>query len=321
MTRPNVALIGAGSMGTNHARVIAGSDRAELTWVVDPRREVGEPLAERFGARWAPDLAGTVGTTAVVIAAATEWHHHLATETLQEGLPLLVEKPMCPSLEDTEEIIRLSQSVGAPLMCGFLERYNPAFLVARGMLSEPRYVRAERHSPYAPRIRTGVAWDLLVHDVDLIAQLFGGADPDSLAVEVGQYHPLSSPGAEDVIETSLRFADGGIASASASRISQQKVRKLVIHELDRTIEVDMLRRGVTSYRHAVVKANDEGSTYRQATEIEIPEVIGKEPLVSQFDRFVDLIEGRIDADEERASALPAHRIVERALAASSAAAI
>jgi predicted dehydrogenase len=158
-----------------------------------------------------------------------------------------------------------------------------------------------------------VAWDLLVHDVDLISQLFGGADPDTVAVQVGQYHPMSVTGAEDVIEASLRFAGGGIASASASRISQQKVRKLVIHELDRTIEVDMLRRGVTAYRHTRVQADDEGASFRQVTEIEIPEVVGREPLVTQLDRFVDLVEGKIDADDERTSSLPAHRIVERAL--------
>lgn len=316
MTAPTIALVGAGSMGSNHARVIAGSSSATLGWVVDPNRGAGEALAAAHGARWVADLDDVTATDAVVIASATETHLDLAVRTIERGLPVLVEKPLCPSLADTSTVITLSEERDVPLMCGFLERYNPAFLVARSMLRDPLHVRAARHSPYAPRIRTGVAWDLLVHDVDLITQLFAGQDVASVAVEVGQYHPASLPGAEDVIETSLRFADGAIAAASASRLGQQKLRSLVIYEVDRMIEVDLLRRGVTSYRHTRVDADEAGTTFRQSTEIEIPEVVGREPLATQLDRFVDLIEGRIDAGDERRSALPAHHVVERALQSS-----
>jgi len=247
-----------------------------------------------------------------VVAAATEHHHAIALDVLRAALSVLIEKPVCPSLSQTQEVLAASEAAGVPLMCGFLERYNPTFLVARQMLTAPRFARAERHSPYVPRIKTGVAWDLLVHDVDLISQIFGGDDPQSLAVEVGQFHPSSVPGAEDIIEVGLRFA-GGIGSASASRIGQRKVRTLVIQELDRMIEVDLLRRGVTSYRHTSIESDDSGRGFRQATEMEVPEIIGREPLATQLDRFIDLIEGTIDADAERRSVLPAHRIVQLAL--------
>lgn len=311
-----VGLVGLGSMGANHARVIAASPRAELVAVVDPREAAGATAAEKFGARWAGDLDGLGDVDAVVVAAATEHHHTIALDVIRAGLPLLVEKPVCPSLSQTEEVLGAAEAAGVPLMCGFLERYNPAVLVARHMMTDPRYVRAERHSPYVPRIRTGVAWDLLVHDVDLISQIFGGSDPDGLSVEVGQFHPSSVPGAEDVIEVGLRFGSG-IGSASASRIGQRKVRTLVIQELDRMIEVDLLRRGVTSYRHTTIEADESGRGFRQATEMEIPEIIGREPLAAQLDRFVDLVEGTVDADEERRSVLPAHRIVQRAVEAGS----
>ena len=96
-------------------------------------------------------------------------------------------------------------------------------------------------------------------------------------------------------------------------MSQRKVRTLVIQELDRMIEVDLLRRGVTSYRHTSIESDDSGRGFRQATEMEVPEIIGREPLATQLDRFIDLIEGTIDADAERRSVLPAHRIVQLAL--------
>ncbi|GAA1405559.1 MULTISPECIES: Gfo/Idh/MocA family protein [Oerskovia] len=313
MSALRIALVGAGSMGRNHARVIAESSRTELAVVVDPAESVGRPVADQLGSRWAADLDGIGDVDAVVVAAATEHHYRLALDVIGAGLPLLIEKPVCPSLAQTYEVLDAAEAAGTPLMCGFLERYNPAVLVARQMVEEPRFVRAERHSPYAPRIRTGVGWDLLVHDVDLISQIFGGSDPLGLSVEVGHFHPSSVPGAEDVVETSLRFDGGGIASASASRIGQRKIRTLMIQELDRMIEVDLLRRGVTSYRHTTIESDESGRGFRQATEMEVPEIVGREPLATQLDRFVDLVDGRVDADVERRSIVPAHRIVQQAL--------
>lgn len=316
MSRRRIALVGAGSMGRNHARVIAENSNADLAVVIDPFEETGRPTAERYGARWAPDLAAATGMDAVVVAASTEYHYDIARELLDAGLPLLIEKPVCPSFAQTVEILETAERAGVPIMCGFLERYNPAVMVARRLMSEPLYVRAERHSPYAPRIKTGVAWDLLVHDVDLIAQIFGGTDPDSINVEVGRFHPLSQGGAEDVVETSLRFGGGGVASASASRLGQRKVRSMVVQSLEQMIEIDLLRRGVTLYRHSTISGDEgDGAGFRQSTEMEVPEIFGQEPLAAQFERFLRLVDHEVDADEERASILPAHRIVDRALAA------
>ena len=198
-------------------------------------------------------------------------------------------------------------------MCGFLERFNPAVMTAMKMVEAPLYVRAQRHSPYAPRIKTGVAWDLLVHDVDLVVRAFGGEQPESFDVKVGQFHPASVAGAEDIVEAGVRFSGGGIASVSASRLGQVKVRSMVIQELDRMIEIDLLRRGLTSYRHSSIEGDDAFVGFRQFTEIEVPEIGGAEPLVSQLDHFVDLVEGSVDADAERGRILPAHRVVDAVL--------
>ncbi|PVG81362.1 gfo/Idh/MocA family oxidoreductase [Nocardioides gansuensis] len=310
-----IALVGCGSMGLNHARVIATSPRTSLSVIIDPHEEIGRAAAEMYGAAWAPELDGLGDVDAAVIAAPTEYHHGLAREVIRVGLPLLVEKPICPSVEETREIIAASEDAGTPLMCGLLERFNPAVRVALGMVEEALHVRSERHSPYAPRIRTGVAWDLLVHDVDLVVQAFGGGHPDAVEVAVGEFHPSSLPGAEDVMEAVMRFGSG-IATVSASRIGQRKSRTMVIWELDKMIEVDLLRRGVTVYRHASVEETEVGHFgFRQRTEMEVPEIMGAEPLVSQLDHFVDLIEGTADVDRERDSILPAHQVVESALAA------
>jgi predicted dehydrogenase len=225
-----------------------------------------------------------------------------------------VEKPVADSLLRTEEILTLAEQRDLPMMCGLLERFNPAVIAARSTLQEPLHVSATRHSPYAPRIRTGVAWDLLVHDVDLAVNLIG-SDPARVSSSLGFFHPTSLAGAEDVAETILGFESGAVAHISASRIGQHKVRRLSIHELNRLIEVDLLRRNLTVYRHVSEDSVDDGPSFRQQTIIEIPEIPpAPEPLTAQFSRFLDVVEGRADAATERATILPSHRVIDHVIA-------
>lgn len=303
-------------MGALHARVLAQSDRCRLARIVEPRRAVGEPLANQYATTWTPELGTLADADAVVIAAATESHYRLALEVLEVGRPLLVEKPLCASLPDSEALVRLAADSGTPLMCGFLERFNPAVITALSLLDKPVHILSTRHSPYAPRIRTGVAWDLLVHDVDLAIQAFAGAEPVSVRGALGRFHPVSSREAEDIAEAMLTFPTGGMATISAARISQRKIRTMSITEVDRLIEADLLRREVTIYRHVSQEAaTPDGRGYRQQSIIEVPELLtSREPLAAQLDQFLDILTGAADADRERSRILPAHRAVARALA-------
>lgn len=309
-----IALVGTGSMGSLHARVLSQNDRVSLTRVIDPREEAGRAVADRFDTQWSPEIGDLSDVDAVVLASATEVHHQLALEVLGQDKPLLVEKPVCNTLEASEEVVGLAAKKDIPLMCGLLERYNPAVMTARALVNEPVHLMARRHGPYAPRIKTGVAWDLLVHDVDIAIQFFGAATPSRVTSSAGYFHPSSVEGAEDTIETVLSFPSG-LATVSASRLGQRKVRSLVVSELDRLIEIDLLRRDVTIYRHVSHdSASPDGLGYRQQTVIEIPELVSaREPLATQLDRFVDLLEGKVDAAEERDSIIPSHRVVSDVL--------
>jgi predicted dehydrogenase len=301
-------------MGRNHARIISASTRANLVGVVDPFEKNGRSVVEQHGGEWFPQVDDALTKAdAVVVAASTEYHYDIAREVLAAGLPVLIEKPICPSLEQTEEILGIAEKRGVPVQCGFLERFNAGVLAAQALIEEPIYVRAERHSPYWARIKTGVAWDMLVHDADLISNLFGAATPEAINAELGFFHPESVEGAEDVIDLTLRFPGGGIASASASRVGQRKVRKLLVQSLDSMVEVDLLLRGVTKYRHANIESTDGHVGFKQMTEMEVPEVSGAEPLAAQFSHFLDLVSGSVDMDRERRSILPAHQIISAAL--------
>ncbi|SMQ70709.1 Predicted dehydrogenase [Plantibacter sp. VKM Ac-1784] len=312
--RKRFVVVGAGMMGTNHARVVAQSESAELAVLVDPRSDVGTRLAEQHGASWAPELPSLDGIDGVIVAAATEAHHELAMQVLAAGVPLLIEKPIAAGIEHSREVVATAEANDIPLMCGLLERFNPAVLTARSFIETPIHISAIRHSPYAPRIRTGVAWDLLVHDVDL-AIVFAGGVPETVSSTLGHFHPSSLADAEDVAETILGFDTGAIAHISASRMGQKKIRQVSVSERERLIEIDLLRRDVTVYRHVsedLVAGAHRG--YRQQTVIEIPEMVTSvEPLTAQFAHFCGIIDGSIDAGKERRSLLPAHEVIAKVL--------
>jgi predicted dehydrogenase len=305
-----IALVGVGSMGSLHARVVNGHDATELAFVVDPDAEAGKAVAGRYGAQWAGDLQDVKTVDAVIVAGPTPVHHAIGTEVLDRGLPLLMEKPLADTLAHSEELVKRSEQADVPIMCGLLERYNPGILTAMQLLREPLHITAQRHSPYVPRIRSGVASDLLIHDVDIVVRMMG-AEPVRVEGSLGYLHPESVDGSEDVAEAILTFDSQAVANVSASRLSQRKVRGFVVNELDRLIEIDLLRNAVTLYRHVLGENTEDGLSYKQQTIIEIPQLVtSREPLATQLDRFVALLRGEADADEERTSILPAHRVVE-----------
>lgn len=312
MSKIRTLLVGAGVMGSYHARAISQSSKTELSGVVDLFEETGRPLAERYGSSWFPEIPELNKYEAVVVAAPTESHFEIAKQVLSEKVPLLLEKPLTNSLATTNELISMSKLLDVPIMCGFLERFNPAVLTARQLIDAPIHISTTRHSPFTPRIKTGVAWDLLVHDLDLVTQLMSMQRPKKVTGSVGEFHSGSPSNSHDVAECLLTFDSGAIAHCSASRLGHRKIRSIMITELDKLTEIDLLRRDVTVYRHVSDQIVDESNRgYRQQTVIDIPEIVSsQEPLVAQLDHFVNLIEGVADADQERESLLPAHEIVE-----------
>jgi predicted dehydrogenase len=317
-------LVGAGSMGSNHARVIAQNEACDLAVVVEASEDAGRRAAERWSATYRPEIGSLQGIDAVVIAAATEAHYDLASQVLAAGLPVFVEKPLTPSLDQTKALLDASRRVGVPIMCGFVERYNPAVLTARALVGSPVLFQATRHSPYTPRIRQSVAWDLMVHDVDMAVGFMGGQVKSVRGVG-SVVVPGAVPDAEDIMEAAILFSTGGIATISASRTAQCKMRSAFVYERERQIEIDLLQRNVVIRRSVGQDVFTEDAlgnqrSYKQQSVIEIPEIVtAREPLASQLDHFLKLVAGSADADQERSSILPAHDVVARVVASAAAA--
>lgn len=309
--RVKIALIGAGEMGSLHARVITQSQDAELACVVDPDTEAGPAVADRFRTRWSPDLNDLSSADAVIVASPTHSHSEWGLRAIREGKPVLIEKPLSESVAESEILVEEARRREVPLTCGFLERFNPAVLTALQVIDEPVHVTAVRHSPYVPRIATGVAHDLLIHDVDLVLRM-AGRRPDWMTANFAYSHPKSEPFVEDVADVTLQYDDMFLASLSASRLSQRKVRTLVVAELERLVEVDLVRSDLTVYRHVGNEPlDDNGPGYRQQTIIDIPTIQRpQEPLAAQLNLFVRLVRGEVDPRDELESLLPPHRTID-----------
>jgi predicted dehydrogenase len=309
--RVQIVLIGGGAMGTLHARAITHSQDAELACVVDPDAEIGEALADRFRTRWVPDLDSFHSCDAVIVASPTATHTEWGLRAIQDGKPVLIEKPLSENIDESELLVAEARRCQVPLTCGFLERFNPAVLTALEVIDDPVHVAAVRHSPYVPRITTGVAHDLLIHDVDLVLRMAGRL-PDRMTANFAYCHPKSEPWVEDVVDVTLQYDDKFLASLSASRVSQRKVRTLMVAELERLVEVDLVRQDLTVFRHVENEPlHDDGPGYRQQTIIDIPTIQQpREPLATQLDRLVALVRDDVDPQSELDSLLPPHRLID-----------
>jgi len=300
-------------MGSLHARVIAQSDQARLAFVADPNTEAQTRLSQRHEVEGlqAPRLSSI---DAIVIASPTDTHVKWCLRAIEAGVPFLVEKPLSRSLAEVEQVARESLAAGVSFSVGFVERFNPAIRTMQGIIDDPVYFSAIRHSPYSTRVRTGVASDLLIHDIDLALRSLGGK-PDTIVASYARVHPSSDPGAEDVAEAHLRFEGGArLASLSASRVAQRKIRTITLAGLDRSAELDLIRHDITIYRHVLNSPlHEDRPGYRQETIMEIPELVDRdEPLMAQLHHFMALVRGELDPVVEANSVVQPHSVLAAA---------
>ncbi|MDO8364903.1 MAG: Gfo/Idh/MocA family oxidoreductase [Actinomycetota bacterium] len=317
MTRVQIGLIGAGQMGSSHARVVSESEAADLAVVVDIDGEAAKRLAERHGSRASRDLADAAQCDAVIVAGSTAARMECVLPLLEAGVPLLVEKPFAPTLAQLDQLLQVATDRDIPVMCGFVERFNAAFRTARQIMHGPAvHLLAVRHSPPAPRIASSVVNDLMLHDLDVAQRLFGGADgvlSGSACVRPGNSR------FNEIADCSISFGQRGVATLSANRMGQRKVRSLSIHTASQLVEVDLLRQDVTVYHHVSQEMlmSGGGMGYRSSTEIELPFVRHTgEPLGLQFAHFLNLVAGTADHLDERRQIRPPHLLAEQIEAAS-----
>ena len=299
-----VGVFGAGTMGSNHARVVSEHADTRLAMVVDVDPAAAEAVATRHGAPWSTDPDELLRCDAVVVAAPTEHHVALSLPLLAARIPLLVEKPLASSPADVDALIDAARASGTPLMCGFVERFNAAVVTGLSRITSPLIsMQAIRHSPAAPRIATSVVSDLLIHDIDLVTRAIGGHMPTSVSGALS----VSARSCAEHADVILGWDGGPVANLSASRLGQRKVRMLSVVSGAELVEIDLLRQNVTVYRHVTHEMT--GGSYRSDTIIDIPFVRhAGEPLLQQLEHFLGLVHGTVDPDVELQTLTAPHHI-------------
>ncbi len=237
-----IAVIGVGALGQHHARILAGLPDVDLVGVADSDPENGKRVAENCGVNYSSDYRDLLATVdAVSVAVPTFAHLAVAGECLARGIPTLVEKPLAENVAQGRLLTKQAEKSGALLQVGHIERFNPAFQAARPHIGRPKYIRAERLSPFSFRSTDiGVTHDLMIHDIDLVLD-FVGSPVDS--IEAFGLNILGSH--EDVVQARLRFQNGALADLTANRVSLQVSRKMQVWSSAGFVGIDFQEREVT----------------------------------------------------------------------------
>jgi UDP-N-acetylglucosamine 3-dehydrogenase len=282
-----LAVVGAGIMGSCHARIARTTPGAEITVVVDKDENKGRQLAEHVGAAYRPSVNALPGEVdAAIVAVPTESHAEIGTMLLENGLDVLMEKPIATTVEEAKCLIAAAEDHDRILMVGHVERFNSAVIELGRHLADPIHIDVRRVGPFTPRIMTGVALDLMIHDVDLVSWL-AGSQPQEIAAVTRRVRSDT----EDLATCILTFATGVSAVLTASRVSQAKQRQIELTQRENVVVADLIRQQVTVHRVEYAEFVDErGSTYRQSGVIEIPYLEHRgEPVSLEQRHFVECV--------------------------------
>ena len=233
------AVFGAGHFGRYHAQKYAALPGVELVAVVDPDLARARALAAEVGTSAATSIDEVAGSIeAASVAVPTHAHHDVATRLLEAGIHVLIEKPIAETIEQADALVALAAARGRILQVGHLQR----FLLRRMQVAErvfrPLYIEATRIAPFKPRgTDVGVVLDLMIHDIDLILAL---VQSPVLAVDAVCAPVVTT--SEDLVNARLRFANGCVATATASRIGFKTERRLRIFQPESYISIDLAER-------------------------------------------------------------------------------
>ncbi|RTL63744.1 MAG: Gfo/Idh/MocA family oxidoreductase [Pseudonocardiaceae bacterium] len=306
MSQLKFAIVGAGIMGTNHARIARSLPDVDVTFVVDTDIERAERLAATCGAKATTDLGDVVADCAVIASPSSQHVEH-ALELVARGIHLLVEKPIATSVDDAIRLVDAADAAGVLLQVGHVERFNPAILELDRLSEGIVHLEAARISPYSSRVEVGVVLDLMIHDLDIVASLAGGK-PTGVHATARRTRSAT----EDLVSALIEFDNGVSAALTASRIGQNKIRTLSLTRETDFVSVDLLRQDVTINRvdHSEY-LSDEGTRYRQTGVVEVPFLEHRgEPLYLELSHFVQSVQ---NGTTPRVSGIDGLRALELAM--------
>jgi predicted dehydrogenase len=240
-----VAVVGAGSFGKNHLRVIYNSPHAELAGVLDLDPTRAAEAASPYGCTVFSSLEELASRAdAAVIATPTLSHTEMGCSLMDLGVDVMVEKPISNTLDGARALVQAAERNGRILQVGHLERFNPAILALEAVMTTPLFFEVHRLSEFSTRsLDVDVVLDLMIHDLDILLALTGKKPEEIRAAGISI---LSSK--VDIANVRLQFPGGCIANITASRVSTERVRKLRLFQPHEYISLDYGRQDAARFR-------------------------------------------------------------------------
>jgi predicted dehydrogenase len=280
-----VGVVGVGSMGRNHARVYDALDDATLVGVADVDAERASEVADAHATRAmdTPDLLDAVDAVSVVVP--TPHHADVVSDCIHADVHALVEKPFVGDVATGRELAAAADSAGVTLQVGHVERFNPAVRTVAEVVEnlDVLAVDAQRLGPPLDRdLGSNVVHDLMIHDLDVVCALLGDT-PDSVTAAGGHDGQYAT--------ATTTFPGGVVGSFTASRVTQQKVRRLAITARECRVLVDYTDQSVEIHRSSAPEyvAGNGGFRHRTESVVERPMVDNGEPLAHELTAFLEAV--------------------------------
>lgn len=307
-----VAVVGVGSIGGNHARVLANRDDVELIGVCDPHEANAARVSHRHRVPAFDGLESLLAVKkpdAVVIAVPTVLHHRVAGAAIRAGIHVLLEKPMATSVQQSREITELAKRHHVQLLVGHIERYNPAIQSLQQRLRDHEIgelyrVEVDRAGPFPARISdVGVALDLAVHDLDIISSLLG-AMPERVYARSQQ---LLHHSHEDAIVGLINYPGDILAVLNVNWTTPVKKRELRVYGRKGLFRVNYLTQELFLFHNPAQASVENGWGPLGITEGDMIRynLAKEEPLAREIDFFLNAVRNRVDLSQSVADSITA----------------
>ena len=278
-----IGVVGIGHLGNYHLQKYQKLKNCEIISVADTIMDRAQKAAGIYKCTAFPDYRAMLGQVdAVSIAVPTGYHHKIARDFLAAGVDVLIEKPICVTVEEADELIELARKNNLILQVGFIERFNPAIMALEKVIEKPLFIEAHRLHPFFERgTDVDVILDLMIHDLDIILKFVNSPLASVEAVGV----PILSDKV-DISNVRLSFASGCVANVTASRISSKTMQKIRFFGIEGYHSVDCQKREIVSLGKRI-----NGSGQLEIIQNSI-EVGSHDPLEEEIRSFINAVVSR-----------------------------
>ncbi|WP_313216440.1 Gfo/Idh/MocA family oxidoreductase [Soonwooa sp.] len=288
-------LVGAGHLGKIHLKLLNQSEKYDLVGFFDNDKENGKKLESEFGYKYFDNLDELLSQIDMLdIVTPTLFHYEYALKAIESGKHFFIEKPVTQTLEQAEELIRLSQAKNLKVQVGHVERYNPAFIATKDYIKNPMFIEIHRLAEFNPRgTDVSVVLDLMIHDLDILLSLV--KSPVKNIHASGVCVVSKTP---DITNARIEFENGCVANLTTSRISMKAMRKSRFFQQDAYVSVDFLEKKAEVIR--MKDAPEEPSPFDmiiENAEGEKNQILFEYPNIQPNNAILDELESLADAIE------------------------